>query len=78
MEYHGKLYGKVGNKYFDTGSTSEDFDALQQKVDELAEQVLKFNLDSVSVSACKCGICGYLITDIICTACDHKIDAELH
>jgi hypothetical protein len=29
MEYHGKLFGKVGNKYFDTGKTSDDFDKLE-------------------------------------------------
>jgi len=28
MEYHGKLYGKIGNKYFDTGKTSKDYDDL--------------------------------------------------
>jgi chromosome segregation ATPase len=28
MEYNGKLYGKIGNKYFDTGYTSVDFDKL--------------------------------------------------
>ena len=30
MEYHGKLYGKVGNKYFDTGRTSDEFDSMQK------------------------------------------------
>jgi hypothetical protein len=29
MKYKGKLYGKIGNKYFDTGKTSEDYDALE-------------------------------------------------
>lgn len=28
MEYHGKLYGKIGNKYFETGKTSKDFDKM--------------------------------------------------
>ena len=28
MEYHGKLYGKIGNKYFDTDKTSKDVDNL--------------------------------------------------
>ena len=28
MEYHGKLYGKIGNKYFYTGKTSKDFDEM--------------------------------------------------
>jgi prefoldin subunit 5 len=47
MRYKGKLYGRLGDKYFELDNTAEDFDALQQKVDELAEQVLKFNLDIV-------------------------------
>ena len=29
MEYKGKLYGKVGNKYFDTGYTTDEWDKLQ-------------------------------------------------
>jgi hypothetical protein len=30
MEYHGKLYGKVGHRFFDTGKTSKDFDKLER------------------------------------------------
>ena len=30
MDYHGRLYGKIGNKYFDTGRTSEEFDSMQK------------------------------------------------
>lgn len=30
MEYIGKLYGKIGNKYFELGKTSEDFDLLEK------------------------------------------------
>lgn len=37
MEYHGKLYGKIGGKYFDTGKTSDDFDNLEKQRDELLE-----------------------------------------
>ena len=48
MNYTGKLFGKVGNKYFDTGVTSEDYDAALAKIDELAEQVLKLNLACVT------------------------------
>ena len=29
MDYKGKLFGKLGNKYFDTGKTSDDFDELE-------------------------------------------------
>ena len=28
MKYEGKLYGKIGKKYFDTGHTTEDLDKL--------------------------------------------------
>ena len=37
MEYHGKLYGKIGNKYFDTDKTSHDYDALEKQVEKLKE-----------------------------------------
>lgn len=40
MEYKGKLYGKLGHKhYFDTGKTSDDYDALVNRVAEL-EKIL--------------------------------------
>lgn len=36
MEYRGKLYGRLGGKmYFDTGKTSDDWDALEKRVAEL-------------------------------------------
>jgi hypothetical protein len=28
MKYKGKLYGKLGSQYFDTGRSSEDWDLL--------------------------------------------------
>lgn len=34
MNYVGKLYGKIGNKYFDTGLTSIDWDKLYEKAKE--------------------------------------------
>jgi hypothetical protein len=38
MEYHGKLYGKLGlRQYFETGKTSEDFDNMQQEINALKE-----------------------------------------
>ena len=36
MEYKGKLYGKLGHKYFDTAKTSEDWDNLEKKVKKLS------------------------------------------
>lgn len=35
MEYKGKLYGKIGRKYFDTGKTAADWDELEKKYNEL-------------------------------------------
>jgi len=39
MEYHGKLYGKIGNKYFDTGKTSKDFDDMCKLLKEALTHV---------------------------------------
>ena len=39
MEYHGKLYGKIGKKHFDTGKTSQDFDKLTQEHSEMLEML---------------------------------------
>ena len=33
MEYEGKLYGKIGNKHFDTGKTSYDWDYLEKSLE---------------------------------------------
>lgn len=54
MEYTGKLYGRIGNKYFDTGFTSEDYDKLQKENSELQKQVL--NLPAVVHRYCT--VCG--------------------
>jgi hypothetical protein len=37
MEYHGKLYGKIGSKHFYTGKTAKDVDELV----EMLEKILK-------------------------------------
>ena len=50
MEYTGKLYGKIRNKYFDTGFTSEDYDKLQKENSELQKQIL--NLPVVKHRLC--------------------------
>ena len=53
MEYTGKLYGKIRNKYFDTGFTSEDYDKLQEENSELQKQVLNMPVVSNNeVAAC--------------------------
>ncbi len=36
VEYKGKLYGKVGKKYFPLENTTDDFETLQRRVDELS------------------------------------------
>jgi len=38
MEYHGKLYGKIGNKYFDTDKTSKDFYKMAKFLLDIYEQ----------------------------------------
>jgi hypothetical protein len=43
MEYHGKLYGKIGNKYFDTEKTSKDFDDMLQMLKYILSEDLFFN-----------------------------------
>lgn len=39
MDYKGKLYGKIGNKYFDTSYTSDDYDKLTIENKEMNEQL---------------------------------------
>ena len=53
MEYKGKLYGKIGNKYFDTGHTTDDYDGLIARVEEL-DKILgqKLPIHNVSKRSC--------------------------
>jgi|TARA_R110000744_G_C19154567_1_gene539790 hypothetical protein len=39
MEYTGKLYGKIGSKYFDTGKTANDIDKLAKEVERLTVRI---------------------------------------
>ena len=39
MEYIGKLYGKIGNKYFDTNHTTNDWNTLQKENEELRDEL---------------------------------------
>jgi len=41
MEYVGKLYGRVGNKYIDTGKTSKDWDELEKDVYGRASRIIE-------------------------------------
>jgi chaperonin cofactor prefoldin len=45
MNYHGKLYGKVGNKYAELGVGTEYVDSLKDKKDALEEQTSKLQAD---------------------------------
>jgi hypothetical protein len=58
MEYKGKLYGKIFNKYFDTGYTAEDWDNLEKLVSELERRVEALSQHDViknEVAVCYCG-----------------------
>ncbi len=35
MNYKGKLYGKIGDKYFYTDKTADDWDAMEARIKEL-------------------------------------------
>ena len=51
MHYRGLIYGKIGRKYFPTGKTSDDFDEMEQKINELEKENLELKklLQSISV-----------------------------
>ena len=49
MKYIGKLYGKLNNKYFDTGHTSEDYDTLLTSLAEANKQNFKLLRDKVKL-----------------------------
>ena len=39
MDYKGKLYGKMGHTYFDTGKTSDDYDELLEALKRVRLQI---------------------------------------
>jgi len=47
MEYKGKLYGKLGHKYFDTSKTSEDWDNLEKQISELKKDIEKQRIEGI-------------------------------
>lgn len=65
MEFHGKLYGKLAGKYFDTGKTTEDFDKLVELLKEAANLV---GSPCTGISAS---------TDIACEKWQSKFEFEL-
>lgn len=38
MEYKGRIFGKVGNNYFDTGKTADDWDNLEARNKDLESE----------------------------------------
>jgi len=44
MNYTGKLYGKIGNKYFDTSKTSNDFDELVELLKDSLSHIADLKL----------------------------------
>jgi hypothetical protein len=74
MEYHGKLYGHLGGKmYFDTGKTSDDWDALEKRVAELEAENQALRQPPVIGSVCRCKRCNCEIKndvgDSLCAEC---------
>ncbi|WP_298838805.1 hypothetical protein [uncultured Clostridium sp.] len=51
MKYVGKLYGKLGNKYFDTSHTSDDYDLLTESLKESTELASKLQLENINLMA---------------------------
>jgi hypothetical protein len=38
MKYHGKLFGKFCDKYFDTAYTTDEWDAMEKRIEELESE----------------------------------------
>ncbi len=43
MAYHGKLYGKLWDKYFETSHTTDNFDLMKKQVAELKAEIEELN-----------------------------------
>ena len=65
MEFHGKLYGKISDIYFDTGKTTDDYDKLVELLKEAANLVGN-PCTGISVS-----------TDLACEKWQSKLKFEL-
>lgn len=79
MEYKGKLYGKIGNKYFDTSHTAEDWDKLIDRVKELEQKLQGSNTDLLH-NVSQCPLCGsddlfqYKLQHIHCQNCNESFN----
>jgi hypothetical protein len=51
MKYNGKLFGQVGQtrKYFDTGRTSYEWDAMEARIEELEREVAFYKKENASL-----------------------------
>lgn len=72
MEYHGRLFGKIGDRYFDTGRTSQEFDAMQNRIIKLEEQLEKVKNGNILESSesflpFDCPHCGEHFTERLST-----------
>jgi len=47
MMYHGKLYGKLFNKYFDTSHTTDEWDEMQTQISELKAKSEKTKIETL-------------------------------
>lgn len=54
MEYTGKLYGRLNNKYFDTSHTTEEWDIMKQELEQLSNKVKNLTISNVIIPECDC------------------------
>lgn len=59
MEYKGKLYGKLGGIFFDTGKTADDFDNMEAKIKELEREISILKEASLALSNLPGNICNH-------------------
>lgn len=74
MQYKGKLYGKLGNKYFYLEKTANDYDNLEEQTKALTEQLaakekelseVKSLADSLYSDLKYCIDCDYISKEIV-------------
>ena len=64
MRYSGKLYGRVGRKYFDTGKTSDDWDNMEADIKFLAQRSTKASRISFGETKRDTGVSSNSIVEI--------------
>ena len=48
MKYNGPIYGRIGpRKYFDTGRTSAEWDAMESEIESLKKDVARLNSGTI-------------------------------